>query len=499
MRQLFWRIFLLFWAASVVLIVAIAVITAYNFENERIPGLGITRLESVLNEHLRNAAHVLRDDGVAGLRNKLSQSLDFGRVSIYVLDADKHDLLGREVPANVMAATDGIDDVQDLSGNRMRERVLIAPDGTRYTAVARFEGSPLVRGIYRRAATFWSHVGIAMAISALISLLLAAYITSPLSRIRASARRVARGDLAATVGDLRFGRSAEMLALAQEFDQMTARLRELVEGQRRLIRDVSHEMRSPLSRLRVALELARASIAEAPNEPIRGSSERPESGARPDSATPNRAAAPPLGERDILSRGDLHAGPLSGDAGVQLDRIEREAERLEEMIAQAIQLSRMETTSPSKVENVALDLLIADVAGDAAFEAQARPCALHIAQSTPLAVRAEADLLTSAIENVVRNAVKYTAPDTTVSIRLDRLESQARLRVRDCGPGVADADCVRIFEPYFRTDTARQRKSGGSGLGLAIAKRAIERQGGRIHATNADGGGLEVEILLPLA
>jgi two-component system sensor histidine kinase CpxA len=448
-RQLFWRIFLLFWAASVVLIVAIAVITAYNFENERIPGLGITRLESVLNEHLRSVAHVLRDDGIAGLRTKLSQSLDFGRVSIYVLDANKHDLLDRPVPTEVLTATDGIDDVQDLSGNRMRERILTAPDGTHYTAIARFEGSPLLRGIYRRAATFWAHVGIAMAISACISLLLAAYITSPLSRIRSSARRVARGDLSATVGDLRFGRSAEMLSLAHEFDQMTARLRELVEGQRRLIRDVSHEMRSPLSRLRVALELARAQV--------------------------------------------------SGDASTQLDRIEREAERLEEMIAQAIQLSRMETTTPSKVENIAIDLLIADIAGDAAFEAQARPCALHIAQSAPLVVRAEADLLTSAIENVVRNAVKYTAPDTTVSIRLDRLESQARLRVRDCGPGVADSDCVRIFEPYYRTDTARQRKSGGSGLGLAIAKRAVERQGGRIHAVNAEGGGLEVEILLPLA
>jgi len=98
-----------------------------------------------------------------------------------------------------------------------------------------------------------------------------------------------------------------------------------------------------------------------------------------------------------------------------------------------------------------------------------------------------------------RNAVKYTAADSTVGIRLDRVEGQARVRVRDCGPGVPAGDCARIFEPYFRTDVARQRKSGGSGLGLAIAKRAIERQGGRIHASNAEGGGLEVEILLPLA
>jgi two-component system sensor histidine kinase CpxA len=480
MKSLFWRIFVLFWMASVVLILSIAWITSNNFENEKIPGLGITRLESVLNEHLRNAAHTLRDDGIEPLRAMLAQSLDFGRVSLYVLDADKHDILGRPVPESVIAASEhAVADSQGMSANRMRLRTLTAPDGAHYTAVARFEGPTMLRLLYRHRATFWVHVGIAMLISACISLLLAAYITAPLARIRASAQRVARGDMSAQIGDLPFGRSAEMLALAREFDQMTARLRDLVDGQRRLIRDVSHEMRSPLSRLRVALELARASVREAFDA-------APADDATA-SATPAAVASP-----HARSRRD-------GDAVTQLDRSEREAERLEEMIAQAIQLSRMETTPPSKVENVALDRLIDDVAGDAAFEAQARPCALHIAQSAPLEVRGEADLLTSAIENVVRNAVKYTAADTTVNIRLDQVGSQARLRVRDCGPGVAAADCARIFEPYYRTDTARQRSSGGSGLGLAIARRAVERQGGRIHASNAEGGGLEVEILLPLA
>jgi two-component system sensor histidine kinase CpxA len=293
------------------------------------------------------------------------------------------------------------------------------------------------------------HVAAAMVISAVFSLLLAAYITAPLARIRSSARRVARGDLSARVGDLPFGRSAEILALASEFDQMAARLKELVEGQQRLIRDVSHEMRSPLSRLRVAIELARE-----------------------------------------------HSIPATTS---QLDRIEREAMRLEEMIGQSIQLSRMETTTHMRAETIALDELVADIVADAAFEAQAKPCALHVAQTAPMQVHAETDLLTSAIENVVRNAVNYTSVGSTIDLRLDRIENQARLRVRDAGPGVPTADEAKIFEPYFRTDIARQRKSGGSGLGLAIAKRAIERQGGRITAHNAEGGGLEVEIRVPLA
>ena len=446
MRRLFWRIFAMFWAASVVLIIAIAWSTSYTFENERIPGLGITRLESVLNEQLRGAGRSLREGGVAALAPVIDGARERG-ITMYVLDADKHDLLGREVPAAVSdALAHAVVDTQGARANRSRLRELTLANGSKVTGFAAYMDPPLWRMLYRRPNLFWKQVAIASLISAVI---VAAYITSPLARIRASARRVARGDLDARIGALRFGRSAEMLALANEFDLMASRLKELVEGQRRLIRDVSHEMRSPLARQRVALELARAQT--------------------------------------------------HGDARVQLERIERESERLEEMIGQAIQLSRMEMTTPSKVEDVALDTLVADIAADAAFEAQAQHCALQIVQSAPLTVRAESDLLASAIENVVRNAVNYTGPDSTVRIRLEQREQQACLAVIDAGPGVPEQDCARIFEPYFRTDEARQRKSGGSGLGLAIAKRAVERQGGRIRAHNVEGGGLEVEILLPLA
>ncbi|MEP6483540.1 MAG: ATP-binding protein [Rudaea sp.] len=451
MRRLFWRIFGLFWAATVVLILGIAWTTSNNFENEKLPGLDVTRMDFALNDELRSAQRAFREGGVDAMRNRVSDMQRLRGVEIYVIDPNGTDVLGRDIPPEIAdAVAHPVQDSEGMHANRMRVRKITTVDfKPMFTAVASYKGSPLLRMLYRRPNAFWTHVALAMVISAAFSLLLAAYITAPLARIRSSARRVARGDLSARVGDLPFGRSAEILALANEFDQMAARLKDLVEGQQRLIRDVSHEMRSPLSRMRVALELARSRETD--------------------------------------------------ETRAQLDRIEREAMRLEEMIGQAIQLSRMETTSQTRAEDLPIDELVADIAADAAFEAQARPCSLHIAQTAPLRVHAEADLLTSAIENVIRNAVNYTSTGSTIDLRLDRVENQARLRVRDFGPGVPAADCARIFEPYFRTDAARQRKSGGSGLGLAIAKRAVERQGGRIHAQNMDGGGLEVEILLPLA
>jgi signal transduction histidine kinase len=450
MRRLFWRIFALFWTATLVLILAISWSTSYTFENEKIPGLDITRMESVLNEQLRGASRALHSGGIDALREVQHGANERG-ITLNVLDADNKDILGNEVREDIAAeAASAVADEQGLHSNRSRIRTIVLPGGAHYTAVAAYLNHPMLRMLYRRPTYFWDQVVIASIISAIFALILAAYIAAPLSRIRTGARRVAGGDLDARVGPIKFGRSAEMLALASEFDGMAARLKELVEGQRRLIRDVSHEMRSPLARQHVALELARGQVQ-------------------------------------------------TGDVRLQLDRIERESERLEEMIAQAIQLSRMETTQPARVEPVALDTLVADIVADASFEAQARQCSLLIERNTPLTVNAEADLLGSAIENIIRNAVNYTRTDSTIRVRLDHADREARLHVTDAGPGVPETDLVRIFEPYYRTDDARARKSGGSGLGLAIAKRAIERQGGHIRASNVAGGGLDVEVLLPLA
>ncbi len=453
MRRLFWRIFGLILTTQVGLILAISWITMLNVESEKIPGVGISRLEAAMNEQLRSASHELQTGGSEGLRQWLRTTSTLGWTTLYVLDDSYHDLLGRTVPPVIVdAAAHPIQDEQGWHAEpaHLRLRPLETPSGEHFIAVAQFDDSLLRRLIYRRPLAFWTHMATALLLSALASLLIAFYIASPLRRIRASARLFAAGDLDARVGRLRFGGSEEMLALAAEFDYMAARIKELVEGQRRLIRDVSHEMRSPLARLRVGLELVR-------------------------------------------QKSDATTQP-------QLDRIEHEAEQLEHMIGQAIQLSRLETTAPVQVENVRLDLMLNDIVADAQFEAQAAKRSISIVVTNPVQVQAEAELLHSAIENVIRNALHYTIEGTSVEIHLDAVSTpdiHARIRVRDHGPGVDPADCERIFEAFYRTDHARQRASGGTGLGLAIAKRAIERQRGWVLAKNIAGGGLEIEIHLP--
>ena len=461
MRRLFWRIFAAFWLATVVVLVAFAWVTTSNFETEKIPGLGITRLQAAMDDLLSRASGELRRGGEDDAREWLQATAGFGSIGIYVFNPDGKEMLGRnpapairdaaaqvaaeaaQTPADVRPGT--------LDAERIRARAIrTREDGRIYSAVAAFEGSFLSRLISRRPKTFWTNIGIAMVISALFSMLLAWYVAAPLTRIRASARRFAEGDLDARVGKLRVGRSAEIIALAAEFDDMAARIKALIESHRRLVRDVSHELRSPLARLRVALELAR--------------------------------------------------GGDEAQVEASLDRIESESDRLEAMLSQAIELSSLETTQHAAPDTVALDELLEDVITNADYEGAPRGRKVVLADCERQMLTGSRDALYSAFENVIRNALAYTQDGTTVVVRLLRDPRDAKcvlIVVRDHGPGVPEGELVRIFEPFYRTDAARTRASGGTGLGLAIARRAVERHGGTIVAHNAEGGGLEVSIRLP--
>jgi two-component system sensor histidine kinase CpxA len=295
---------------------------------------------------------------------------------------------------------------------------------------------------------------IAVLSSGLVCYFLAWYMTKPVARLRAATQQLAAGDLTARAGDPGSRRRDEIAGLIRDFDSMAERLETLVKAQSRLLNDISHELRSPLARLNVALGLARQ-----------------------------------------------RSGP---ESATMLERIEMEAGRLNELIGRLLTLARMEDgeqRAPSTP--VLLDEVVLGVAEDAEFEAQARHC--HVQSEIPAGswgVRGDASLLHSAIENVLRNAIRYTREGSTVKIHLEKTiragGAEAVVRVTDCGDGVPTDALEKLFQPFYRLDDARGRQTGGVGLGLAITERAVRFHGGRVKATNRAEGGLMVEIYLPL-
>ena len=461
MRRLFWRIFAAIWLANVAIIVCVAWVTWANFESEQIPGLGVTRLQAAMDDQLQRIARSgwrrgsrnpsnrnpnATADADDALERSLRVASSHGPVVFYAIDTAGQDLIGRPVPVGVRAAARA--DTAADPPERMRKRTMTLRSGEQLTLIANVEGSTFTRVLYRRSSAFWSQFGIAIIISALVSALLAWTIVIPLNRIRRSTRRFAEGDLDARVGSLSFGRSYEMMALACEFDRMAERIKGLIDNNRRLVRDVSHELRSPLARLRVAVELAREDDAE-------------------------------------LTRKSL-------------DRIEREANRLDSMLSQAIELSRLETNVAPRSERIDLVALLEDVIASADYEGAPRGRRVEFVERNDAAVIGSREAIFSALENIVRNALAYTADHSSIEVRLSQDRNEAVIGVRDHGPGVAEAELQRILEPFYRTDTARARSSGGTGLGLAIAKSAIAKHGGSLRASNAQGGGLHVQVRLPL-
>ncbi|HEX9700974.1 MAG TPA: ATP-binding protein, partial [Acidobacteriota bacterium] len=277
---------------------------------------------------------------------------------------------------------------------------------------------------------------------------LARYLTAPVLRLRDATNRLAGGDLAVRVGPAVGNRKDELAQLGHDFDLMAARIESLLTTQRQLLSDVSHELRSPLARLNVALALARQ-----------------------------------------------RSGP---EAAAPLDRIEAEAEQLNALIGRVLELARLESgAAPAERAPVDLGRLLEDIAADADFEARAKDCTVTFSAAEPCRVLGSEPLLRSAFENVVRNAVRYTARGTGVEIEMAPAGGGAVVTVRDHGPGVAEEHLDDMFEPFYRLADARDRESGGTGLGLAITRRAIRLHGGTVQAANAEDGGLIVELRLP--
>lgn len=276
---------------------------------------------------------------------------------------------------------------------------------------------------------------------------IARYLTRPLDRLGDAAAAIAEGRLETRVDPSLTSRRDEIAALARNFDRMAERIEALVNGQRRLLGDVSHELRSPLARLMVALTLVR----QGPAEEIPGN----------------------------------------------LDRIALEARRLDTLIGQLLTLARIDTGS-HRGAPATFDLanLVQEVAADADFEGHPAARRVVFRPAPPCLVQGFEELLRSAVENVVRNAVRHTPENTCVEVTVSQTAAEAILAIQDHGRGVPAHMLPEIFRPFCRVP--RDGNDEGAGLGLAIAERAVALHGGAIQARNVPEGGLMVEIHLPL-
>jgi signal transduction histidine kinase len=283
-------------------------------------------------------------------------------------------------------------------------------------------------------------------VSGIFCFLIARHVTRPLLRLQTAAAGIAEGHLDTRVGTDLQRRGDEIAGLARDFNRMAGRIEGLVQGHKQLLANVSHELRSPLSRLLVALSLVKQGPAE--------------------------------------------------DAPEHLDRIGVEARRLDKLIGQLLTLSRIDSTVDGG-QRSAIDLttLVHEVASDADFEGRALGRRVSVTADPGCVTSGNEEALRSALENILRNAVRYTAEGTDVEVSLRREPARTVIRVRDHGPGVPDDMLRSIFVPFHRAGNS----TDGCGLGLAIAERAVVAHSGSVRASNAQGGGLVVEMELPVA
>jgi two-component system, OmpR family, sensor histidine kinase CpxA len=449
MKSLFVRIFLSFWMAQALFFVlAILVTLAFRPRSSTWEALRTTVLNDAVTSYEEGGDQKLRDylEGIEHSQH----------VRAYLFDENGNEVSHRGAPDWAMRVAAGgprgpHDGFLFPAPQVLRDSRASSDGKHRYTIVLGLPPGPRVF-IGPRGLPFTGLI-IGVLSSGLVCYLLSWYLTKPIVQLRTAARQIAAGDLTARAGAPAISRRDEVAGLMRDFDAMAERLETLLKAQSRLLNDISHELRSPLARLNVALGLAR--------------------------------------QRTGVESTDM------------LDRIELEAARLNELIGRILTLARLEDGEQLVPQTpVPLDEIVESVSEDAEFEAQERRCHVHtsIAEGN-WEVRGNASLLHSAVENVVRNAIRYTQEGSAVEIELKsetRGAREAVLRVSDSGPGVPPDSLDKLFQPFYRLDDARGRQTGGVGLGLAITERAVRFHGGKVSAFNRPQGGLVIEIRLPM-
>jgi two-component system, OmpR family, sensor kinase len=431
MGRLFWKIFLWFWLALALL----------NFAVGWGVKIYVEQTDAVNKEAMQTQVSAIALAIERGDRREAAQlvrrvSQDIHR-PIFVVTPKGRDVLGRPLPHHLkqdIQAGDYDDHVlfhataNLASGERLH---VIAPKRPPFQA--RFGKAPL-----------WLALLITLLVSTLVCYVLARYLAKPVRQLSAATNQLAGGNLDVRIGPLR--RKDDIADLARDFDQMAAKLQALVNSQTKLLQDVSHELRSPLARLQVALALAQR----------------------------------------------------EGIDNQYIEHLHRDLDRLDFLIGEILTLSRMDTVSYPK-ERFNLAELANIIIDDCQLEAEHKSCVIEDSLDREIEILGSPELLRRAIENILRNAVKFADSHTAINVSITDHNSNAVIEITDQGPGISPEDHAHLFEPFYRGDQARDHSVSGYGLGLSIAKKAIELHKGTINFEEAAKGGSRVVIILPTA
>ncbi len=447
MHRLFWKLFISYWVALILF--AAGTLFAASVYLEKTRAQHYADRNGRQNTQVEEARRAADENGYAGLRRWAEENDNRELVPFLVLNRDGQDILGRDVPPRVMQHFHRHLLLSPHSRNpALPSPPLVRIDDQIYWLIPDFQAASLGRFVSRPRVLLVPLL-LAALVGALVCGLLARYLAAPIERLRQATVKYAAGDFSHQVGPTLGQRRDEIVDLAFAMDHMAKRLDTLIQSQRTLLRDVSHELRSPLARVQAALGLARQKTGE--------------------------------------------------NGKKELDRIEQEADKLSELIGEILSFSRLDTgLSPLASDLIDLDQLLLEMIEDARLEANMLGCSIAVGQIESVRLTGDAALLHSAVENVLRNALRHTGTGTTVEVSLRKeRSSDCTIDIRDHGPGIPADKLKDIFEPFVRLDEARSSHNGGSGLGLAIARRAVERHGGTIEAGNLATGGLRMRIHLP--
>jgi two-component system sensor histidine kinase CpxA len=444
-RGIYGKIFLWFCFATFTMSACVFAVTAAMHAQS----LGLRWMTGVLNIYARSAVDIYFRGGTAELAEYLDEIEQSSRMRATLLDPQWRDIPGRGVPPG---AEDVLAEARETGRTRfrigMRWRGAAVVDTPKGSFVLVGQVLPF-RGLFNASELRVPLMRLLLVLlsGGLLSLVLARHLASPIRALQTAAQRIADGDLSVRAVPAIAGRKDELADLARDFDRMAERIQALLRKQHELLGDISHELRSPLTRLSVSLELVRRGQSDA------------------------------------------------------VERMQTDVERLDTLIGQILTLTRLQVRDNRSFEKrVSLHSILEGVAEDARLEGQAQEKPVVITRADDCWLMGDPALLRSCIENVVRNAVLYTRPQTEVTISLEvagNSGGSARIRVADHGAGVPAEALPRLFEPFYRVSESRDRQSGGSGLGLSIAQRIAVLHGGGIAARNRECGGLEVEICLP--